>query len=65
MTFSSKPTQRVWRLPTILGSKVPLRSRGERIRTGPWSRLAGRVAEVLGQLGLQRALQQPSGELPE
>lgn len=55
MTFSSKPTRRVWRLATICGSKVPLRSRGERIRTAPWS-----VSTVLGGRPL-RAFPVPPG----
>jgi hypothetical protein len=63
---------------------VPLRSRGERIRSGPligqdrlarppvarvpgaaWRRLTGLIAEMLSQLGLQRAAQQPARQLPE
>ena len=35
ITRSSNPTHRVWRFLTICGSNVPLRSRGEWIRSGP------------------------------
>ena len=59
MTFSSKPTQRVWRLATILGSKVPLRSRGERTLTGPWS-----VITVLGGWPLRELPAPPGGACP-
>jgi hypothetical protein len=80
-TGSSRPARRVWRLPTSLGSYLPLRSRVVSIATGPSSvsrvfgveplrllpaparlRLAGPVAEVLGQLGAQRRLDHSAGE---
>src|SRR3954452_23391725 len=51
-TKSSTPTRRRWRLRTILGSKVPLRSRGTSTSTGPMS-----VTTVLVRVPLR--------ELPE
>jgi hypothetical protein len=53
--FSSKPSKRRWPFPTICGSKLPLRSRGALIATGPCS-----VASVLGVVPL-RALSVPPG----
>src|ERR1700683_1128099 len=63
MILSSKPVKRVWPLPTIFGSNVPLRSRGVSSGSSPKSpqRLGGlaiaRVAAVVAGLVVLRVAQ--------
>ena len=57
--FSSKPAKRRWRFLTICGSKLPWRSRGASILTGPCS-----VSKVFGVIPLRALPAPPGGACP-
>jgi hypothetical protein len=54
MTMSSTPFSRLWRLATILGSKLESRSRGTEISTGPVSVITVLARWPLRELPLLR-----------